>query len=94
MQSVLQGMEERLRGYEARLSQTAQLEQRMLQAESGLAQASQVIGEQRRAMDDFALNRAAQHSLTPTPAPAQTQSFIDTRAVGKPPSFSGEMCAD
>ena len=96
MEQALADLQAQLRSHEVRLQGATLLEQRVLQAEAGLAQASTIIGEQRRQLDDIALRTAARAvPLTPTPEPGLPhRGFVDTRAIGKPPPFTGELAAD
>ena len=64
----------------------ADLARRVTQAEAGLVEAGAVIREQRRQLDQFAGTPAVQSD--------PKQSFVDTRAIGKPPSFTGESLGD
>ena len=93
MEAALADMQARLQVQEASMAGAAALEQRLRAAETGLAQASAVIGQQRQQIEDMALRTAASRQVQGTPQPEETkqQSFIDTRAVGKPTAFSGEV---
>ena len=95
MESALAEMQQRLQAHEARLQGVVALEIRLLAAETGLAQASAGIADQRRQDDDVPLRAAPTHAAPREPDQAETAgiasapSFVDTRALGRPPVFSG-----
>ena len=106
MEQAVADMQAQLRAYETRLQAAANLKVRVMQAEAGLAQASAIIGDQRRQLDDVSLRQATYSAgvravpWTPTAGDQQErpsrqpQSFIDTRAIGKPPNFSVDIASD
>ena len=75
-------------------SRFALLEQRLATTEAQLTNAAQVVTDQRQTIDTLrAQVTAAQAPQAPSP-PARQQQLVDTRTLGKPSSFSGELDAN
>ena len=82
-------LQERLRAQEARMAGALILEQRLIAAEAVIAQQQQQL--------NLSAAQQARTSLAGSQVgddEPRKQSFIDTRAIGKPPNFSGEVGDD
>ena len=76
----------------------AAVESRLLATEQQLTEASQVVAAQKNLIEQLqqaaiATSVAPTASAAPPPAQAATTPLVDTRQLGKPNSFSGELDA-
>ena len=76
----------------------ALLEQRLATTEAQLTNAAQVVTDQRQTIDTLRAQVAAASVTSQAPQAAPTsparQQLVDTRTLGKPSSFSGELEAN